>query len=119
PPTLDTVVELRVLADRIVADEKPRMGSRVGGDQFLYHRNSRVAHRCDAEDQLVARVIKFEGCAERLLEKIVEAADRPDDAHMGAPRRIHARRLRDASWPTSPSRDNETDDMEQKRGAAE
>ena len=88
-PALDAVVELGIAVDPIVADEETRRHVRVRGDQAPHQRHDRIARLRDAEDDLVARVIEREGGDERVLDEIVDAADR---AHDGDGRRISRRR---------------------------
>ena len=49
--------------------------------QPLDQRHHRIARRGDAEQDLIVRIVEPEGGAQRLLDMIVDAADRPHHAH--------------------------------------
>ena len=114
-PSLDAIVELGIGADAIVADEKLRRYRRMLGDELAHHRHHRIALGGDAEDQLVFGVVELEGRAQRLLDEIVEAADRPHD---GDRRRV-GRRREGRSRTAAKDRDDDADDVKQGGDGAE
>ncbi|ESX28811.1 hypothetical protein X767_00800 [Mesorhizobium sp. LSJC264A00] len=78
-PALDAVVELRVAADAVVADQQP--GRHVGkqDDRPVYQFDDGIVGVSDAEDQFVARPVEREGSLQRLLCERLHAARRHDD----------------------------------------
>ena len=67
-PTLADVVELRVVADRLVADEEPRGNMRMRRDQLPHERHGGVVGARRAEDDLIARIARWK--AERSVSSM-------------------------------------------------
>ena len=78
-PALEHIVELRIGADALVADQEPGRDVRMLGDQAAHQRDDRIARGRRAEQDLVARIVEREGRAQRRFDEIVDAADRADD----------------------------------------
>jgi hypothetical protein len=85
------------------------------GDEVFHDRDRRIARRGHAEHELEGRIGELEGRAQRLFEEIVDAADRPHDAH----RRQDAGRQLDRARPAPPSRNDDADEVEKEGDAAE
>jgi hypothetical protein len=60
-PAFDDIVELRIRALVIVADQEARIDSGIFGDQAAHQRRRRLVSACRAKDQLVAWVIEQKG----------------------------------------------------------
>lgn len=82
PPFAD-IVELRIVADRLVADKETRRYIGILGDQTLHRRHDRIASRLSAEDDFIVRIVELKGGAQRLLAMILDPADRTNDADTG------------------------------------
>src|SRR5262249_28980417 len=76
-PPFAHVVELRILADRFIAEEQPRGHVRMRCDQALDEWHGGIAGGGCAEDDFVARIIELEGRPERILDVIFQPADWP------------------------------------------
>jgi predicted phosphodiesterase len=70
-----------LVADLLVADEQPGRHAGMGRHQASHHGHHGVLRRGDAEDDLVARVVEVEGGSQRLLDIVLDAADRTHEAH--------------------------------------
>src|SRR5215468_8338171 len=78
-PALADVVELWVVADRLVADEQPGGNMRMRRDQAPHERRGGVVGARRAEDDLIAGIVEVEGRTQRLLDMVFYPADRPDE----------------------------------------
>jgi len=114
-PPLDAIVELRIDADAVVADEKLRRDAGMGGDELAHHRHHRVAPGRHAEDQFECGIGELERRAQRLLDEIVEPADRPHD---GNGRRL-AQRHNAGARAAAEDRNDDADDVKASGDAAE
>lgn len=83
-PTLDQIVELRIDADAVVADQQAGRHIRVICHQAADERDHRVTRFGDAEDDLVIRVVEGEGRGQRFLDIVFDAAGRTQDGHWRA-----------------------------------
>jgi len=106
-PSLDAIVELGIGADAVIANEKLRRDAGMGGDEVAYHRHHRVATGRHAEDQFECGIGEFERRAQRLLDEIVEPADR---SHDGNGRRLAQRRIA-AARAAAEDRNDDADDV--------
>jgi hypothetical protein len=61
PPTLADIVELRVCADGVVADQQPRGNMRMVRDESANESERGIARRGGAKDDLVAGIVEVEG----------------------------------------------------------
>ena len=80
-PALVEIVELGIVADLLVADQEPRRHAGMGRHQAPDRRHHRILRRGDAEHDLVARVVEREAGSQRLLDMVLDAADRTHQAH--------------------------------------
>ena len=76
-PAAHAVVELRIAAEALVAEDQPRGDLRVRRPQPLQHRQDRIARIRDAEDQLVGRVVEPEARQQGFLAERFQAAQGP------------------------------------------
>jgi hypothetical protein len=114
-PSLDAIVELGIRADAVVADEKLRLDAGMGGDEVAHHRHHRVARGRHAEDQFECGIGEIERRAQRLLDEIVEPADRPHD---GNGRRL-AQRRDGRARAAADDRNDDAEDVKRRGDAAE
>lgn len=80
-PALDRVVELRIGADAIVADQQPRRDFGMRVDQAMDDRVHRIVLARDTKEDFVIRIIEREARAQGLARKRLDAADRADQGH--------------------------------------
>ena len=78
-PAFHHVVEFRIWADAVVADQQARAPREIR-DQPLDQRHHRIARRGHAEQDLVARMIEPERRAQRFLDIVVDPAHRSHHA---------------------------------------
>jgi hypothetical protein len=65
-PALDHIVELRITAHPVVADQKPRVRARMLGDQGLDQRHDGIVCGSDAEQDFTVRIIEIECRTQRI-----------------------------------------------------
>jgi hypothetical protein len=65
-PALDEIIELRICADALVADEQSGVSAGVRGDQRLGEWNHGVVCGSDAKQDFVVRIIEVECRTQRI-----------------------------------------------------
>ena len=75
-PALETIVELGVGADRIVADQQAAAPFGLLDEERADQGNDRIGLLLDAEQHFVIGIIEFEGRAQSLFGKGLQAAER-------------------------------------------
>jgi hypothetical protein len=114
-PAFQHVIELRVRAHALVADQELYAGFGVLGDQVPHKRQYGIPVSGSAEQYLAVGIIEFECRTQRIGGIIVDSAQR---AHQTDGRmEFGQRRLR--GLPQANNRDREAGDLDQRDGDAE
>jgi hypothetical protein len=82
-PAFADIVQLRIFADGVVADQQPCGDMRMVGDEASNEGQRGIVGRSRAEDDLVARIIEIESRAQRILDVVLQSADRPNQTDAG------------------------------------
>ena len=115
-PALDDIVELRVGADAVGADDQPRAHIRMRRDETVDQRHDGIVCVLDTEDDLVVWIVEPERRAERFLAEILEPAN---GANQGYRRRVLRQRDAARNRPHSQDRNEDADDLNQDHGGAD
>jgi len=87
-PAFDEVVQLRIDADAVIADQKARRDAGIFRDDPLDKRDDRVIRLGNAEDHLEFGIVDREAGAQRFLDRIFEPAHGPEDRNRGVRRQL-------------------------------